>query len=470
MKRLRPFLLLAAFGVRSAALAAAEAPPPPMNPPAPADSPSSPGVQPADDGGPPPTPLTLPEAQATALRNHPRVAAAQIQALIAGEVVKESQSAYLPSVTGFASGVDAGNENTRILAGGLNNPSIYHRVAGGLAASQLVTDFGHTQNLTAGSKLEAKAELQNAAATREQILLNVDVAYYSALQAQAVLRVASQTVAARQILVNQVTALASRQLRSQLDVSFAQVAFEQARLLLEKAQGDWEGAQASLAAALGYHADGSSAEANRTAATPRWQPVEPPVGTPPPTVDQAIALAMDDRPDLLSLRNQRDAALRFARAENDLSYPTVSLVGTIGDAVEYDSHLPAHYAAGGVLLDVPLFTGGLYAARQHAAAYRAQIADESLRDAEDNAGRDVRVAWLNLRTAGQGLLTTEELLKNAVQADQLAQARYKVGSSSIVELSQAELTRTSAEIGRASARYDVLTARAILDYQMGLLK
>ena len=123
-----------------------------------------------------------------------------------------------------------------------------------------------------------------------------------------------------------------------------------------------------------------------------------------------------------------------------------------------------------MLLDVPLFTGGLYSARQHAAAYRAQIADESLRDAEDNAGRDVRVAWLNLRTAGQGLLTTEELLKNAVQADQLAQARYKVGSSSIVELSQAELTRTSAEIGRASARYDVLTARAILDYQMGLLK
>jgi outer membrane protein len=424
----------------------------------------------ADEGDPPAIPLTLPDAEAMALRNHPRVAAAQIQALIAQESVREARAGYLPSVTGYISGVDTGNENTRILAGGLNNPSVYERVAGGLGASQLITDFGHTRNLTAGSKLEAKAEAQNAAATREQILLNVNVAYFAALQAEAVLRVANQTMAARQVLANQVGALASHQLRSQLDVSFAQVAVEQARLLAEKAEGDLAGSEAALAAALGYRGDGSSGRPGDNAPAPRWQPVEPPAEAAPPDADSAIAIAMADRPDLLSLRNQRDAALRFARAENDLNYPTVSLVGAVGDAVQYDNHLPQHYAAGGVLLDVPLFAGGLYTARQHAAAYRAQIADDDLRDAEDNAGRDVRVAWLNLRTTGQGLATTEELLKSAIQADQLAQARYRVGSSSIVELSQAELNRTSAEIGQASARYDVLTARSILDYQMGRLK
>jgi outer membrane protein len=442
MRPIRLFLFLAAGGAQ-AALAAADAPS---------------------------TPLTLPDAEAMALRNHPRVVAAQIQALIAEESVQETRAGYLPTITGFASGVDTGNENTRILAGGINNPSVYERVAGGLDASQLITDFGHTQNLTSGSKLEAKSEAQNAAATREQILLNVNVAYFADLQAEAVLRVAKETVAARQILVDRVTALASHQLRSSLDVSFSQVALEQAQLLLQRAEGDLEGAQASLAAALGYRGDGSSGRPGDNAPTPRWQPTEPAAAGAPPDADSAIALAMSDRPDLLSLRSQRDAALRFARAEDDLNYPTVSLVGAIGDAVQYDNHLPQHYAAGGVLLNVPLFTGGLYTARQHAAAYRAQIADENLRDAEDNAGRDVRVAWLNLRTAGQGLVTTEELLKNAVQADQLAQARYQVGSSSIVELSQAELNRTAAEIGQASARYDVLAARAMLDYQMGLLK
>jgi outer membrane protein len=428
----------------------------------------APATMPTPAATPAPAPvLTLADAQAQALRNHPRLAAAQIQSLIAQESVREARAGFFPTVSGYVSGVEAGNENTRILAGGLNNPSIYDRVAGGLGASQLVTDFGHTQNLTAGSKLEAKAEAQNTVATREQILLNVNIAYFGALQAEAVLNVAGQTLDARQVLVNQVTALASHQLRSELDVSFAQVALDEVQLLQQKAEGDLEAAQANLAAALGY---GGGRDPGADPAVPRWQPVEPPPPGPAPGAEAAIVTALNDRPDLLRLRDERDAAARFSRAEKDLNYPTVSLVGALGDAVTYDSHLPQHYAAGGVLLNVPLFTGGLYSARQHAAAFQAQIADENVRDAEDNAGRDVRVAWLNLRTAGQRLVTTEHLLKNAIEADQLAQARYKVGSSSIVELSDAELSRTSAEIGQASARYDVLIARSILDYQMGALR
>lgn len=413
--------------------------------------------------------LTLADARATALRNHPHFATAQIQAMISQEIVREARSGFFPTIEAYGTGVDAGNENTRILAGGLNNPSIYDRVAGGVGASQLITDFGHTSNLTAGSKLEARADARNVEATREQILLNVDVAYFATLQDQALLQVARQTMAARQFLVDQVSALAAHQLKSQLDVSFSEVALEEARLLLQKSEGDADSAQASLAMALGFGAGSSGPD--RPPATLRWQPVEPaPRPAPPPDIPTAIALALRDRPDLLGLRDQRDAATRFANAEKDLGYPTVSAVGTVGDAIQHDYHLPGHYAAGGIMLDVPLFTGGLYAARQRAAVLKAQAADEDVRDAEDHVTRDVQVAWLNLRTADQRLVTTERLLSHAVQADQLAQARYKVGSSSIVELSDAEVDRTSAEIAEAGARYDTLIARSILDYQMGALR
>ncbi|MGH9592034.1 MAG: TolC family protein, partial [Bryobacteraceae bacterium] len=51
----------------------------------------------------------------------------------------------------------------------------------------------------------------------------------------------------------------------------------------------------------------------------------------------------------------------------------------------------------------------------------------------------------------------------------LAEARYKIGSSSIVELSQAQLGLTSAQIDEANARYDVLIQRARLNYQVGVL-
>ena len=134
----------------------------------------------------------------------------------------------------------------------LNNPSVYDRAAGGLAVSQLITDFGRTANLTASSKFQAQAENQNASATREQVLLQVDTSYFGALEAQAVLHVAQQTFDTRQLLLDQVTALATNKLRSELDVSFARVAVQEARLLLEKAQNDADAAMASLSTALGY--------------------------------------------------------------------------------------------------------------------------------------------------------------------------------------------------------------------------
>ena len=124
--------------------------------------------------------LTLAEAQEVALRNHPQIAAANYRALAAEEVVKETRAGYFPTANAYATAAGAGYDDTRIMAGGLNNPSVYDRAAGGLAVSQLITDFGHTANLTASSKFQAQAENQNANATREQVLLQVDTSYFGA--------------------------------------------------------------------------------------------------------------------------------------------------------------------------------------------------------------------------------------------------------------------------------------------------
>ena len=68
------------------------------------------------------------------------------------------------------------------------------------------------------------------------MLLAVDRAFFDALRAQAVAAVAQQTVAARQVVVDQVSALASTGLKSTLDLSFAQVSLSEARLLLVQAR------------------------------------------------------------------------------------------------------------------------------------------------------------------------------------------------------------------------------------------
>jgi outer membrane protein len=404
--------------------------------------------------------LTLTDAQALALRLHPQIAAANYLALAAQEVVKETRAGYFPQVNLYGTAVGAGQEGTRITAGGLNNPSVYDRAAGGVQVNQLLTDFGRTANLTASSKLTAQAENQNLELTRERVLLQVDTGYFGALGAQAVLHVAQQTVATRQLLLDQVTAMATNKLRSQLDVSFALVQFQQAQLLLEKAQNDADAAMAALSTALGYH---------------EYHPFqlveESPAGiTAATNVSDLVQLGLARRPELLSLRNQRDAALRFARAQRDARLPMIEAVGVAGGAPVHDSYLPDNYLAGGVQLSLPLFAGGLYTARQHEAELKAQSDSELLRSLEDNIIRDVRIAWLNVSTALQQLQTTEELVRNAAEAFTLAQARYQTGISSIIELSQAQLNLTSAQISEADARFQVLIQQANLDYQTGQIR
>ena len=174
--------------------------------------------------------LSIKEAEAIALKNNPAISVARLNALASQQVTREVRSALWPQAYANLTAADARN-NSRITAGALNNPIIYTRAAGGATVSQLITDFGHTTNLLASARLQAKADEQNAVATKEDVLVATDQAFYSALQTHAVLKVAEQTVASRQLLADQVSALTKSKLKSDLDLSFANVNLAQAKLL-----------------------------------------------------------------------------------------------------------------------------------------------------------------------------------------------------------------------------------------------
>ena len=402
-------------------------------------------------------PLALAEAHQIALDNHPDIAAANYRALAEQQVFVEARSGLLPQVALYGSSVHAGSDNTRLMAGGLNNPTVFSRTAFGTGLSQLITDFGRTSNLVASSKLAAGAAEQNALATRQQVLLEVDRGYFGALQAQGVQAVARQTLDTRELLLERVRILAANKLKSELDVSFAQVGLEDARLLLQKAQNDVDSAMAALSAALGYAGQQSFVLADEASVAV------------PPSADVAplIAQALRDRPELEGLREQRDAALHLARSLRDARLPTISAVLAAGDATSHDRRLPDSYSAGGLQVSVPLFAGGLYQARQREAELRARAAAEALRTVEDTVSRDVRIAWLSLNNARERLRTTSQLRRYASTAYELADARYRAGSSSIVELSQAQLALTAAQIDETTARYEVLVRESELNYQVG---
>ena len=128
------------------------------------------------------------------------------------------------------------------------------------------------------------------------------------------------------------------------------------------------------------------------------------------------------------------------------------------------------YAAGGININIPVFTGGLLTAREREAFLRAQAAEKLLQDQETEAARDVYTAWTDAQAAYQAIGLSEQLVTSAQQAFQLSQARYQAGTSSIVEVSQAELQQIQAQIQGATSRFDYQVRRRALDYQRGALK
>lgn len=402
--------------------------------------------------------LTLAEAEKIAMQNHPQVQAASAIAVAASERVKEQQSAYYPTANGSLTAAGAENDS-RIAAGALNNPVVYNRFADGVSVSQLITDFGRTHNLVKSSNLHAKAAEENIVTSRADVLLNVDRAYFSALKAQAVLQVAEETVKSRQLVTDQVTALAQNQIKSGLDVSFAKVDLAQAQLLLIQAQNDYEASQADLSVALGYPVPRS------------FDLIEEPVpAAPPASVQDLIQEAFRDRPELISQRFDVSSAECYVTAERDLWLPTISGVGVAGLIPLREDPLPSRYAAGGVNVNIPIFNGHLYGALRSEAQAEEQAQQQYLRDLQDRIARDVQTAWLNANSGYQRLSVTQELLDQANMALNLAEARYKLGLSSIVELSQAQLNQTQAEIADVAAKYDYASLISALNYQTGALR
>ncbi len=406
--------------------------------------------------------LSLADAQALALKNHPQILASQAISLRANQITRATRSAYYPTLSGDVTGAQA-NLNSRLGAGVLNDPALFSHFGTGLSLSQLITDSGRTNNLVSNAKLQAQASQADYRATRYDVLLGVDQAYYEVLFAEQLVKVADQTVATRQTVVDQVSELTRSKLKSEVDLSFAQVNLSDAKLMQLRAQDRLASAYAALGQALG------SQKSVRYRLSDEPMPPQPPANP-----EALIQQAFQNRPELASLRLQQQADQKFVYAERDLSRPTVSLVA-VGGALPYirsgnvNANIPTGYEAAGVNVRIPVFNGHLFSARRQAAEYQLTATEQRVRGLEDRIARDVRTSWERTRTSFEAIGATQQLLVQANLALDLAQGRYNLGLNSIVELTQAQLGQTSAEVENLNAKYEYQEAYAALQYTLGLL-
>ena len=248
-------------------------------------------------------------------------------------------------------------------------------------------------------------------------------------------------------------------LKSNLDLSFADVSLSQGKLLALDAQNNADSTMATLDAVLGmdhqvtYELIDDGAD----------------IQHPPADIDKLLEDSLKQRPDLQATQYSQQAALKFSKAQRDQLLPSIAASGTVGIIpIRPAQYYTTNWWGGiGVNINIPVFNGFLYSAQAKEASLRAQAAIEQTRDLKDRIARDVRTAWLAANTSYQRVAVTAELLKQADLGLKLAQTRYQMGLSSIVELSQAEYQQTDAAIGNVNAQYQYRLALATLNYQIG---
>jgi outer membrane protein len=404
--------------------------------------------------------LNVQDAEQIALKNNPQISVYRLLALASNQVTRQQRAAYYPTIGGDLTAVEP-HPGSRIAAGSLNNSSVYERASGGLTLSQMITDFGRTNNLVAAAALRTKAADMNAVATADQIKLTVDEAFYNALQSFALLKVAQQTVSARQLVSDQITTLFQNKLRSQLDVSFADANLAQAKLLLLDAENNYQASLSVLSQILGYSSQQSFDLVD----------METELKPPPDAVSQLEDEAFSNRPEIASQGYEYQAAQHFQKAERDLLLPDIEALGVVGrtpysSTIAGVSPFTSWYGAVGVNIHVPIFNGFLYPARSREAGIRAQAANEQLRDLKDRIANDVRASWLSAITAYNRIGVSQQFVDQTSLALDLSQTRYNLGLSSIVELSQAQLQQTEAQIQFAASKYQYRIAQSVLRFQI----
>lgn len=404
------------------------------------------------------TTLTLADAEAAAVQNQPRLLASQLRARAAQQQVRQARSAYLPTLEADATGVRVADPGSSRAAGYLTTSAVSDRFAYGGNLSQLVTDFGRTSALVASARSEALAQADQTTLTRAQVRLNVREAYFQVLGAEAVLRAAQAAQANRHLISQQLSALAQSELRSTLDVNFANVLASEADLAVVQAESVVAQQRNRLTTAIGV------------VAPIRALLVDPAPPAPlPPDADALTPEAQNERADLNAAESEQKSAQQYALAEKRLSAPTLGILGSAGQIPFHDHTLEDNYAAAGFNLNVPILNGGLFAARRRQAELEATARSRDVQELHLEVSEQVRNSWERAEEAFRSLDVTARLVAQSKEALRLAQARYEAGLGSIVELNEAQLNETSAEISSADANYTYLSRRTELDFAAGLL-
>jgi len=415
--------------------------------------------QPADSGGQP-SRLTLDQAIRTALENHPLLHSSEFAVQSAEARVKQAESPYYPQVAGAGIQTNGSLRSNAFLrpSGSLIQPNQSDMTVG-VTASQLIYDFGQTKYRVESQRADRARIEKEAVARRADVILVVQRSYLAVLKRKRLVQIADETVRERDTIKQQVDTLYRHQIKSKLDLGLVQVQLSDAEFAVIQARNDLSSAFAELNHAMGiegvssYELEDVSVEVAR-----------------PDLLDSLLAEAQSRRPELLALKERVRTAENRLKAASSQHYPVLQAVGSAGDT-EHISDRPLLQEGGwwgaGAIVSVPFFTGFLIQNQVAEATTQKREAESIYLALLQDIQLQVKENFLAVVTLLQQVKVAQQQVAIGREALGLARQRYKLGLSSIVEVTQSEVAVTAAETRLAETQYNAKIAEAQLHYAVG---
>ncbi|MBN2038021.1 MAG: TolC family protein [Chitinispirillaceae bacterium] len=389
--------------------------------------------------------LTLDSFVKLALENNPRtkLSVAQVRSSEASYAV--ARSALLPHV-GLRAGVTRNQSLDSI--GPPGDPA--DRLSLGVSASQQVFDFGKTGAKTrqAGFNLAATKESERAAL--HEIVLAAKTAYFNCLLARKVLHVARESLK-----------------QSQQHLDDARTQFEigkQAKYAVVKAEVDVANTQVSLIKAEnGIKAAKIKMETASGVPLPENVRLLDVLEAQEPllSLDEALARADSLHPDLREAAAKREAARSQVRSARASYWPSIDASA----GYSYQKTVPQEWRGGwnaGLSLTQPLYQGGFIRAGVLQAEASLAQAEAALDQARQNVRAEVSQTIIDKQDAEERIAAALKYIGQAELGLSMSQERFKAGSATFIEVTDAEVALVNARIAHAQALFDYRVAHAKL--------
>lgn len=403
--------------------------------------------------------LSLDDAIRIALHGHPALREAEDAVAAAEAQVKQARALYFPqlSFTGIGKVGLSGATNALGLTGFPASP-FWRNVAYSANWYQNIFDFGRTKHLVATQRALAESARFKSKEEQERVVLAVERAYFSILEAQALRALADETLEERNLTLRRVRASFEQGLQSQMEVSLAEASVAEAEGSLAQSQAAIDKGFAALRVSMGV--DGAPEYA--------LQPPTMEVMT-LPQLEDLVLEGMKNRPDAQALDWKVRAFAEVAGVAHSERLPKINGFGAGGQGRFNGTTVKPEqqHGVGALGLFIPIFTGGRLEGAQQEAKAELDGAVAARIQLSQQIRREVTDAYYQLSALADTMRAAGQQRQSANEALRLAQARYKMQLASFLDLLTAEVTKTTAETTYARTQYDYQRARAELAFATG---